>query len=60
MELKINIENTGWLGQEVRVFVKGVYVGSEHDENMTFSKTNSKMKIKESEIKEGQKSIKQS
>lgn len=53
MELKKNRENTGWLGKEVRVLVKGVYVGSEHDENMTFSKTNSKMKIKESEIKEG-------
>lgn len=53
MELKKNREDTGWLGKEVRVFVEGVYVGSEHDENMTFSKTNSKMKIKESEIKEG-------
>ena len=41
------------MGKEGIVFVEGVYVVSELDENMTFSKTNSKMKIKESEIKEG-------
>lgn len=44
MDLK-KIERTqGWLGKEVRVFVEGVYVGSEHDESMTFSKTSSKMR----------------
>lgn len=28
---KKNIENTGWLGKEVRVFVEGICVESEHD-----------------------------